>query len=132
MKLITRNTDYALRALCFIAKGKGKMVSVSELAGKSQIPQPFLRKILQRLNKKGILKSLKGQGGGFTLAREPAKILITDIMRIFQGALRLNECFLRKLACPHKKTCLLRKKITGIERYVLGELHSITIESLLA
>ncbi|MDD2927612.1 MAG: Rrf2 family transcriptional regulator [Candidatus Omnitrophica bacterium] len=131
MKLITRSTDYALRALCFIAKYKGKIVSVSELALKLRVPQPFLRKILQALNGKGILTSLKGQGGGFTLAKEPAKIFITDIMRIFQGTLRLNECFLQKLACPHKKTCLLRKKITGIERYVLRELNSITLESLL-
>jgi Rrf2 family protein len=131
MKLITRNTDYALRALCFIAQCRGRIVSVSELALKLRVPQPFLRKILQVLNRKGILRSLKGQGGGFVLSKGPGKVFITDIMRVFQGKLRLNECFLKKLACPHKSSCRLRKKILKIENYVLGELNSITLGSLL-
>ena len=65
MKLITRDTDYALRALCFIAKHKKEIISVDRLAEESKIPRPFLRKILQKLNRAGILKSYKGQGGGF-------------------------------------------------------------------
>ena len=56
MKLITRDTDYAIRALCFIARFKKKIVSVSELVKVLKIPRPFLRKILQTLNKKRILK----------------------------------------------------------------------------
>ncbi|MDO8661821.1 MAG: Rrf2 family transcriptional regulator [Candidatus Omnitrophota bacterium] len=131
MKLITRNTDYALRALCFIAKSDGKIIPVSGLARELRVPQPFLRKILQVLSKKRILKSLKGQGGGFLLKRSPVKIFLPDIMRIFQGKLRLNECSLKKLLCPEQKTCPLRKKISGIERYVLRELNAISIASLI-
>ncbi|MDD2679337.1 MAG: Rrf2 family transcriptional regulator [Candidatus Omnitrophica bacterium] len=131
MKLITRDTDYALRALSFIAQNKDRIVAVSELTRKLRVPQPFLRKILQVLSRRRILSSLKGQGGGFILAKDPARIFIADIMRIFQGELKLNECFLKKLACPHKKACVLRKKITRIENYVLRELNSITIKSLL-
>ena len=57
MKLITRNTDYAIRALCFIARKKKQVVSVKELVSKLRIPKPFLRKISQRLNKERILVS---------------------------------------------------------------------------
>ena len=56
MKLITRDTDYAVRALVFIAKQKEEIVSVRDLVEKLKIPKPFLRKILQLLNKKGLLK----------------------------------------------------------------------------
>lgn len=132
MKLITRDTDYALRALCFIAKCDGKIIPVSRLAHDLRVPQPFLRKILQILNKKGILRSLKGQGGGFLLKRRPEKIFLSDIMRIFQGKLSLNECSLKKLLCPEQKVCPLRKKIGRIERYVLNELNSINIASLIS
>lgn len=131
MKLITRDTDYALRVLCFVAKQKKRIFAVSDFTRALRLPQPFLRKILQVLNKKGMLKSFKGQGGGFLLSKLPEKIFLTDIMRIFQGKLRLNECALKKLVCPDQKTCPLKKRIDGIERYVLKELASITIASLI-
>jgi len=61
MKLITRNTDYALRALCYISKNKN-IVTVDELVERLGVPRSFMRKILQQLNKKMILVSFKGQG----------------------------------------------------------------------
>ena len=75
MKLITRNTDYALRALCYISKNKN-IVTVNELVKKLKVPRSFMRKILQRLNKRRILVSFKGQGGGFKLRALPEKIRI--------------------------------------------------------
>jgi len=131
MKLITRDTDYALRALCFIAKHKKEIVPVSQLVEELKIPRPFLRKILQVLNREKILKSYKGQGGGFSLAARPKKIFLVDLIGIFQGRLSLNECFFKKIACPRQKTCALRKKINDIEKYVIRELKSITLALLL-
>ena len=131
MKLITRNTDYALRALCFIAQHQGKIVTVTDLVKELGIPRPFLRKILQTLNKKKLLKSVKGKGGGFLLAKSTDKIFLTDLMRIFQGRLSLNDCLLKKLICPHTRSCWLRKKILRIEDYVFNELGSVTLTSLL-
>jgi Rrf2 family protein len=101
VKLITRDTDYALRAICAIAQNKGKIITVVDLAKKLKVPQPFLRKILQFMNKKKILRSLKGQGGGFLLALPAEKIFLIELMRMFQGKLKLNECFLRKKECPN-------------------------------
>ncbi|MDD5006297.1 MAG: Rrf2 family transcriptional regulator [Candidatus Omnitrophica bacterium] len=131
MKLITRYTDYAVRALCFIVKENQEVVSVSDLVKRLKIPGPFLRKILQALNTEGILNSYKGQGGGFTLARRPEKIFLVDLIEIFQGAFKLNECFFKKKDCPNTNTCPLKKKIDSIEKYVTTELKSITIASLL-
>jgi len=131
MKLITRDTDYALRALSFIAKKGEKKVSVAEMAQKLMIPRPFLRKILQVLHKRGILNAYKGLGGGFSLALPPSKIYLTDLMQIFQGRFRLNECLLKKLRCPHIQACPLRRKVDKIEHLVFKELQSVTIASLL-
>ncbi|MDD5496169.1 MAG: Rrf2 family transcriptional regulator [Candidatus Omnitrophica bacterium] len=131
MKLIKRDTDYAIRALCFAVKDGRDIIPVSELVNNLKIPRPFLRKILQVLNKRGVLKSFRGKGGGFRLVVDPQEILLTDIMKIFQGPLNLNECFFKKDICPNKKTCSLKKRLDKIEKYVLYELDSITLASLL-
>lgn len=131
MKLITRDTDYAIRALCFIAQSKERTVSVTKLVKELRIPRPFLRKLLQILNKKGVLVSLKGQGGGFRLGLAPEKIFIVDVMEVFQGPLTLNECIFKKRICPDRSSCLLKYKLDGIERKVVSELKAINIASLL-
>lgn len=131
MKLITRDTDYAVRALCFIAKHKSDMISVRELVKELKIPRPFSRKILQILNKKRVLKSYKGPGGGFSLAVVPKNIFLVDLIEIFQGPFKLNECTFKKRICPDITSCVLNKKINTIEKYVISELKSITIASLL-
>lgn len=131
MKLITRDTDYAVRALCFISTvHREEIVSVSKLVKELAIPRPFLRKILQILHKNGILKAYKGLGGGFQLAVPADKILLTDLIKIFQGSLKLNECIFKKKFCPNRNFCILKSKIDNIERHVLGELKTITIGSL--
>jgi Rrf2 family protein len=131
MKLITRNTDYALRAISCIARNKGRLTTVSELVNKLKIPKPFLRKILQELNKKKLLISHKGTGGGFELRIPAQKIFLVNLIEVFQGPFKLNECFLKKEICPNLKVCALRKKMDRLERYVLGELKSITIADII-
>ena len=131
MKLITRDTDYALRALCLIAKSRKKRVSVSELVEKLKIPRAFLRKTLQALSKKKILKSYKGSGGGFSLTLPAGKIFLADLVEVFQGPFSLNECVFKKMPCFLMRTCALKKKIDAIEKYVSAQLKSINLASLL-
>lgn len=131
MKLITRDTDYAIRALCLIAKNKNKLIITTDLVKKTKIPRPFLRKILQILNKNGILNSYKGSGGGFVLAILPERIYLIDLIKIFQGPLQLNECLFKKKICPNRRACILRKKINAIEEQTISQLKNITIGSLL-
>ena len=83
-------------ALFVTLLNKKKIVKVAELVRALGVPRPFMRKILQRLSKEKILKSSKGQAGGFKLKLLPAKIFIMQIMHIFQGQVGLNKCFLKK------------------------------------
>ncbi len=131
MKLITRDTDYALRALCLIARSKGSMFTVSELVERLKVPRPFLRKGLQLLNKKKILSSFRGAGGGFKLARPAKELAISELIEIFQGPFRINECSFKKKECPQRTTCPLKKKIDLIEKDVFLRLRAITLQDLL-
>jgi Rrf2 family protein len=131
LKLITRDTDYAVRAVCHIAKFQGRPVSVDELVVSLKIPRAFSRKILQALSKNKILKSFRGKSGGFMLNAPIEEIYLTNIMKIFQKRGKINECIFKKRVCPNIKKCILRKKLIKIEKYIFSEMSHINMYSLL-
>jgi len=131
MRLITKDTDYAIRALCYIAKGEGDVVTVKDMTRCLKVPGPFLRKILQLLNKEKIVNSYKGKGGGFSLARDSREISVLELIEIFQGAIKLNEHTIRNKVCPEVRGCPLKVRLDSIEEHIKYELNSITLYSLI-
>ncbi|MFH1996984.1 MAG: Rrf2 family transcriptional regulator [Candidatus Omnitrophota bacterium] len=131
MKLITRDTDYAVRALCFIAQKKNTVVSAKELIERLNVPRSFIRKILQKLNKVGLLKSRKGLGGGFALAVRSKELTLCSLVEAMQGPVRLSEHTFRGKCCPEIKLCKLKSRLDAIEKKVAAELRTITIDSLM-
>ena len=131
MKLINKDTDYAVKALLWIARKGGGQVSAAELSRELDIPHPFLRKILRILGSERIVTSSRGKGGGFALALPPEKIYLTDLIRILQGPVSLAECIFKEKVCLDVGTCPLRKKILKLQKSVILELKHITLASLL-
>lgn len=131
MNLITRDTDYAIRALQCIVANKKKIVTVSELFEKLDMPRVFLRKILQILNKKGILKSCKGKGGGFLLNVPPKRISVLALMKIFQGRFYICKHLFKGRNCPEVKRCYLKIRLDILEKKIAKELSSITIAKMI-
>ncbi|MDD5669587.1 MAG: Rrf2 family transcriptional regulator [Candidatus Omnitrophica bacterium] len=131
MKLITRETDYAVRALMCLANNQGMVMPVEKIVREIKLPHAFARRLIQVLAREGIVRSVKGKNGGCELAKNLDKIKLVDIMAIFQGDVCLNECLFKKNICPNRSTCPLRKKIRAIESLVLKELRSITLATLM-
>ena len=132
MKLITRNTDYAIRALVFMAMGKEDVYTTEAVAGALKMPRPFLRKILQTLNRARFLGSSRGRSGGFRLARRPEKISVMELIELFQGPFTLNKCFFKKKICPNMNVCALKKMVDKMQRVVINGLKATTIAGLVA
>jgi len=130
MKLVNRETHHAIRALMTMAESGLEKTTVAELAKRADIPQPFLRKIVQTLNKEGILESSRGKGGGFRFAAPPDRIFLTRLIQVFQGSFKLHECLFRKKFCNDLKVCPLRRKIQKLENAMLAELAATTIGTL--
>ena len=130
MNLLTRDTDYAVRALIYLVK-TGKRVSSSDMEKELLLPRPFLRRILQTHQKNAFLVSVKGHEGGFELLKKPEDIRVLDLMEIFQDKFELCECLFRKRICPERQGCALRRKIKNIEGKIKQEFHSLTLLSLL-
>ena len=132
MKLLNKNTDYALRALATLASaGDGGLLSSSAIAKTQHIPLQFLRRILHTLQEGGYVQSKEGKAGGVRLARKPAAITVAEIIRLFQGPLELSECMFRRRLCNNRSTCVLRHKIKEIEAGVARQFEGITVQSLL-
>jgi Rrf2 family nitric oxide-sensitive transcriptional repressor len=130
MKLINRNVDYAARALIFMARANKPTVSVTQMQEAVNVARPFLRKILQKLHRTGILQAVKGKGGGFALARTPENIRLSDLVAALQGPLKISECVFGKKVCQDHASCLLRRRIEAIEARMLLDIEGITIQDL--
>ena len=99
MKLITKESDYAIRAVMRLAACGNGYVSSRELARQEDIPLHFLRRILQALIKAGLAESKEGVSGGARLKVKPQSIHLSDVIRLFQGDIQLAECMFRKKIC---------------------------------
>ena len=91
--MLSRKTKYALKALIALAEhGPEAPVRIADLAREQQIPPKFLELILLELRNQGILRSRKGKGGGYLLARDPGAIYLGHIVRMFDGPLAPVPC----------------------------------------
>lgn len=135
MKFITRDTDYALRALVFMANVSAsedkRIVTVDEIADEQRLPKRFLKRILQKLAKNDILSSYKGQDGGFSFLKLPEEIRFVDILEVFQGGIDFTNCSLKGEDCSDINNCPLRGKLKDVSILVTERLREITIASLL-
>jgi len=85
--IFSRQCEYALQAVLYIAlKPQGEMSSIKEITKKLHIPYHFLGKIMQDLSRKGLLRSLKGPTGGFTLGMPAKDITLFHIVEAIDGA----------------------------------------------
>lgn len=131
MEFIRRNTDYALRALVQMGKRPlGEIHLVSTVARETDVPEDFLRKILQKLYRAGILKSHRGPKGGFSLAKEPESVTVLEVMEALQGPVVVNRCFLGRKACPKFTQCDLRENLMGVQQNMLELFNGVTVARL--
>ncbi len=131
MKLLTKESDYAIRAIVSAARRGDGYVSSRRIAEEESIPLQFLRRILVALVKAGVVQSKEGVNGGIRLIKDPQSIRLADIIRIFQGDIRLTECLFRRKLCSNRNTCVLRRRIARIEQLVTSEFERITIADLI-
>jgi Rrf2 family protein len=131
MKLLTKESDYAIRALLLLAGKQDQTLSSKSIAEAEKIPLQFLRRILQTLKKAGILSTKEGINGGVSLARHPCSISLGMIITLFQGDIQFTECLFRKKLCHNRANCVLRHRIMAIEQKVADEFSTISIGTLL-
>ena len=109
MRVSTRG-DYASRALLSLAlHGGDTPVSVRDIAARTGLPQPYLEQILLARKGAGIVRSKRGVGGGYILAREPALFTLGEIVSAVDGPITLGDFGEPHTggACDHEGQCVL-------------------------
>ncbi len=130
--LVTRQTDYAVRCVLYLAKDEDQVSSVSEVSRKMHIPKTFLAKIFQKLVRAGLVTSVRGGNGGFRLAKRPGEITLLDIMHVFQGPAAINDCAVEGRKCRLSATCGVHPVWIEIREEVNKRLREKTIADLIA
>jgi Rrf2 family iron-sulfur cluster assembly transcriptional regulator len=131
MLLINRDTDYAIRVIVYMFKMDEKTISARDISDRLDIPYPFIRKILQTLSKENILKTRRGRGGGFSLKKLPEDITTIQLVKIFQDDMDITHCIFKDNICPDIDSCILRKEVKSIEKFVKERLGNLTVEDLI-
>jgi len=135
--MLSQKARYALHALFLLAERPlGEPVMIAEIATKGRIPRKFLEQILLELKKRGILHSVRGKHGGYTLGRAPDKISFAEIIRAIDGPLALSPCasvtaYRRCDDCEDEATCVLRKVLLAVRDSTAHILETRTLAEVL-
>lgn len=128
MRISTRS-QYGLRAMIYLAKKRNYFSSLKEIAKKEKIPQPYLEKILSQLEKNGLVKSKKGVGGGYFLAKKPKEIKIGKIIENLENKTDLVRCL--SGFCPRSKKCSAKNFWQKLNKVINSALNSVTLANLI-
>lgn len=128
---ITREGDYGIRSILYLARQPFKKVSfVNEISEECKIPRSFLAKILQKLVKAKMVRSYRGVNGGFSLARQARDINVLDVLDAIEGKLSLNLCVLDKKKCNFSKNCPTHFLWVNVQSKVIDMLKKSNFEDL--
>jgi len=106
---ITRQADYALRAMLYLAHLEpNQRAATNQIAEVQHIPPSFLAKIISQLSIAGLIHTSRGARGGVSMARRPEEISVLEVVEAIDGPISLNECTAHPAGCPFGEDCPLR------------------------
>jgi Rrf2 family protein len=128
---ITRQADYAIRAVRYLAKqGINTRSATSIVAKEMKIPPSFLAKIISQLSIAGLLHTSRGARGGVTLAREPGEISMLDVVEAIDGPILLNECVGDPANCDFSQDCMAHPIWVEVQESLVKRLRETTFDQL--
>lgn len=119
--------DYAVVTMSAAARhcGGGR-VSAAELAAETGLPAPTVQKLVSKLTAAGLLRSMRGAGGGLQLARPAAAISVADIVEAVEGPIALTACVDGE-GCDFEKGCSVKPHWPVVNEALRGALAGISL-----
>ncbi len=132
MKISTKGR-YALRMLLDLAlHQKDEFVSLKEISQRQRISKKYLEQIVPLLNKSNILRTSRGNKGGYMLAKSPALITVGEVLRATEGSLAPVSCLEYEYNdCPHAEECATLHVWQGLYQVIYQYLDGITLQDIL-
>jgi len=129
---VTRRTDYATRAVLALAVAPGEPLKLEEIAELTDAPRSVLEQVMPTLRAAGIVRSLRGPGGGYRLNRPPEEITLERVVRLFQGQLAPIGYATRRNPdpCPEIVARSLRDAWADVRDATIAILSDVTFADL--
>ena len=133
MDVLRRNTDYGLRMMVNLAEHSynGQLMSARQLASDGNFSYQLGCKLLQRLHKAKLVKSVMGPKGGFKLGRNPSEITLMDVINVLQGGVHMNRCLVGDHGCEFQSECEVNTRLSRLQQYIEDYLGGITLDEML-
>jgi Rrf2 family protein len=135
--VLSQKCKYALQALLVLAREPtDELLLVSEIAERENLPKKFLEAILLELNRNGLVRSRRGRGGGYALAKPADLISFGQVVRIMDGPLAPLSCvsvkFYRRCEdCKDEQTCEIRKVMRRVRNAIAEQLDGTSLQDAL-
>lgn len=132
MKITTKGR-YGLRALIDLAKySEIEPVSINSIATRQGISERYLEQLMTLLKKAGIIKSIRGAGGGYVLAKDMSEISVGDVLRALEGSLEPVECagFHQESPCEAAGGCVTKYVWQRINESINQTVNEINLKQL--
>ena len=129
--LYSTTCAYAIRAMCRLTVlGQGRYVQVGDICDDTDLPAPFVAKVLRELVGAGLLTSSKGRGGGYALAKPAEKIGLIDIVEAIDGKDHCNRCVVGLSACNDKQPCPQHDSFMPVRANIANYLKGTTLAAM--
>ena len=131
---IARLTDYGVALMTsLVREGGQEAVTARDLAERLGLPLPTVSKLLKLLARAELLVSQRGVHGGYSLARAPGEITLTELLSALEGPLAVTECSGDETAdcgCGLEASCGMRENWTWINRRIMASLEEVTLQEM--
>lgn len=126
--MISQAVEYSLRAMVILTQSADGPVTVQAMAGRGQIPAPYLSKLLQALSRAGLVASQRGVGGGYVLTRPAAQVTLADVVNAVDPLQRIKTCPLGIRG--HVALCPLHRKLDQALASIEQAFQETTLDDL--
>ena len=131
MKMSTRGR-YGLRAMLELGRCFGdEPVLMGTLAEREGVSRKYLHALLTSLKSAGLVRSVRGAGGGFVLSRDPSEITLAEILYALEGSLSLVDCVADDQACDRSDQCTARQVWQELSAAIEGVIDNVTLEDMI-
>lgn len=128
---LTRQSDYGVRAVLHLANlTYGDVVQTREIAAQESIPAKYLPSIIRTLARAGLIRTMRGNQGGVTLARPPEEINLREVIEAIEGPIVLVQCMKGPSQCAHEDDCTFLPVCEDIQGMMVSQLESTTFADL--
>ena len=130
MLKLSKKTDYAIILLTHLGEFSAP-VSAQKMADHYKLPYPMVANILKLLVSSGLIKSTRGQRGGYVLARPVESIILSDIIQVTDNPFALVECVHDEDLCKVQKCCPTRPTLIALHNKIQQFIEETTLATII-